>query len=243
MAIARNVARGGLEPKTRRSAARVEESCLFWLGFFCPSLHDGAMKQLYLALVFGIIVSGSAYAKKERCTYHLDTQSVEIGWIAYKTSAKVGVPGLLLKPEISGPLSDSSLKSLLEGLSASFKQLKVDTKNPARDQTLQDYFFAKLGNSKVNGRLANVSEKKKAANLKLDFNGQQHDVKMKLKFDEANGQLEANGEFDLFAFKANAALQSLHEACKSLHIGSDGVSKTWPNVGLQLKAHVAKTCR
>ena len=54
--------------------------------------------------------------------------------------------------------------------------------------------------------------------------------------------LEANGEFDMLDFGLSDALASIHLACEQLHKGKDGVSKTWPNVGINVSAKIIQDC-
>jgi hypothetical protein len=44
-------------------------------------------------------------------------------------------------------------------------------------------------------------------------------------------------------FALNGPWSSLHEACKALHTGADGVAKTWTEVMLTVSANVARICK
>jgi hypothetical protein len=43
-------------------------------------------------------------------------------------------------------------------------------------------------------------------------------------------------------FSLGGPLALLHEACKALHTGADGVAKTWTEVTLKVNATVVKNC-
>jgi polyisoprenoid-binding protein YceI len=193
---------------------------------------------LSITLVFA---SAAARADSQKCTYTLDPSSVAVGWTAYKTSQKTGVNGSFKKVEVTGKTEGDSLGKLADGLQVSADKLSVDTGNPARDKTLSDYFFAKLTPS-ISGKIRKFSEKSKTFVLVLDFNGKKKDIQMHFETKE-DKFFEASGTMDVLAFGAKDALDSLHEQCKDLHKGADGVSKTWSEVALHLKAAFAKSCQ
>ena len=47
-------------------------------------------------------------------------------------------------------------------------------------------------------------------------------------------QLDAT--MDLNKWNAQKAIESINEACKELHKGSDGISKTWDEVAINISA-------
>lgn len=188
-----------------------------------------------------VCVSASAQADSRKCTYTLDPSSVAVGWTGYKTSQKTGVNGSFKKIEVKGKTESSSLEKLADGLHVSADKLLVDTGNPARDKTLSDFFFSKLTSS-ISGKIKKFSEKNKTFILVLDFNGKKKDVPMHFEVKE-DKLFEASGNMDLMDFGAQGPLDSLHEQCKDLHKGADGVSKTWSEVALHLKGTVAKACQ
>jgi hypothetical protein len=205
------------------------------------------MKHIKIALVF-LCLPLAASAAKNTCTYSLDSQTVKVGWTAFKTSEKTPVKGILKDINYkSGVKPVKSLNALLSKLQASGQidnEKKSDSGNPARDTTLFQKFFSMIaGQGKFQGSINHFvgDDKTGAFNLQLTLNGSKKEVPMKYTLAE-DGTFEANGEFDMNHFGLAGALASLHEACEALHKGKDGVSKTWPNVGLNLTAKIVKDC-
>jgi polyisoprenoid-binding protein YceI len=170
----------------------------------------------------------------------LDKKSVKVDWTAFKTTAKVGVNGSFKTVEIKGKDKAKSLTALLKGLNISVDKLSVDTGNPARDATLGEFFFKKLSKN-ISAKIKSVSEKDSTFEMSLNLNGKTQNVKMTYS-SEADDQYKATGEINIFDFSGNKALAALNEKCVDLHKGADGVSKTWPNVVLNLSVHVVSHC-
>jgi polyisoprenoid-binding protein YceI len=178
---------------------------------------------------------------QEKCTFNLDPNSVIIGFTAYKTTKKVGVSGTFKKTKIRGKTSAASVEKLVKGISVAVDYSSLDTGNPVRDKTVGEYFFSKLKPS-VSGKIKSISEADKTLVLDLNFNGMHKDVAMTYAAtDDQNFQ--ATGSIELPDFGAEGALASIHEKCKELHKGPDGVSKTWPDVTLNLKGSITKVCQ
>ena len=58
-----------------------------------------------------------------------------------------------------------------------------------------------------------------------------------------DGKLEASVTVDMMDFALDGPWASIHETCKALHTGADGVAKTWTEVMLKVTADVAKICK
>jgi hypothetical protein len=57
-----------------------------------------------------------------------------------------------------------------------------------------------------------------------------------------DGTLTAKTSMEMMDFGLQAAFDSIHEACKILHTGADGVAKTWTDVELSVTAKLTKSC-
>jgi YceI-like domain len=195
-------------------------------------------RSLVLALV-AFVLSQSALA--ESCTYELTKDSLGVGWTAFKTSQKVAVNGTFKAVTTTGKTKGKTLAKLVSGLSVSVDPTSSDTTVPARDQTLKDFFFSKLTGA-ISGKIKSVNETDHTAVLALNFNGKSKDVP--LKYEVANdSDFKAMGSIDLLDLSANDAYNSIHGKCADLHKGPDGVSKTWTDVNINLKATITKVCR
>ena len=58
-----------------------------------------------------------------------------------------------------------------------------------------------------------------------------------------DGSLILSGSISTDQFMADEALASLNKACFDLHKGADGVSKTWPDVEISVRAKFEKDCK
>lgn len=186
-----------------------------------------------------IILSQVAYA--ESCTYELAKDSLTVGYTAFKTTQKLGVNGSFKKTEVTGKTQGKSLAELASTLQVRVDAASSDTTNPARDLTLKEFFFSKLKGG-ITGSLKGLNEKEHTVLLTLGFNDKQKDVPLKYEVTEEKN-FKATGSIDLLEFGANDAYNSIHKKCEDLHKGPDGVSKTWTDVSINLKATINKVCR
>ena len=70
-------------------------------------------------------------------------------------------------------------------------------------------------------------------NVAISMNGLTKDLPF--TYEMSKDTILINGKMDLNNWGAEEALGSLHEVCLELHTGSDGVSKTWDEVGISAK--------
>lgn len=195
------------------------------------------------------LISTPSFAATNTCRYEVDPTTVKVGWTAFKTTEKTPVQGTLKDVQIKTPMkSVKNLVGLLARVKASGSvdsEKKSDSGKPERDHTLFEKFFSLISfHGKFEGSFVNIVGDEKAGTLDLSliFNNKTKKVPMKYTLSAENA-LEVEGEFDLNNFGAEAPLASLHQACEQLHKGKDGVSKTWPNVGLKISAKITKDCK
>ena len=192
-----------------------------------------------------VVALSPAVARAENCSWQFDPAQVVVGFTAYKTSEKAAVHGRFLQVGVKGKAKGKGIVDLLSGLSATVNVASLETDNPARNATLQEGFFKHLAQGmKIEGRVdkAKGTDSKGEFVLKLRMNAVEKPVKMSYTASEAAG-FEASGTIDVLAdFHARESFDGLHALCNELHKGKDGVSKTWPDVKISLKAPVAKVC-
>ncbi len=164
-----------------------------------------------------------------------------MNWTAFKTTAKVGVKGTFKSVKIEGASKAKPFAKLIEGINVTIDQSTVDTNNPARDKTLSDFFFSQI-KAGITGKIKKVSETKKTWTLVLSLNGKSKEIPMDYTL-ENNSLLTAKGQLSILDFDGANALQSINQKCYDLHKGPDGVSKTWPDVALEIQATLTPTCK
>jgi polyisoprenoid-binding protein YceI len=178
----------------------------------------------------------------------LDPASVQVVWTAFKTTQKVGVNGNFTTLKVVAPNKGAKgLSQLLNSLKAEIKlegAASLSTGNPGRDQTLFDHFFKYLkGPIQIKGRIhhAEGTDEKGELMLDLSMNGKKKGVPMTW-IRTPEGGFTATGTLDVLDFGLKTAFDDLHKTCEVLHTGSDGISKTWSEVALQIQAKLIPGC-
>ncbi len=138
-------------------------------------------------------------------------------WTAFKTPLKLGVKGTFDK------ISFTKGKDCLKGANVTIDKQSVDTKNPGRDKTLDQFFFSKLKGN-IEAKLLNVNEK--TLDVAITLNGITKIVPF--FYTNKDGVITAKGVIDIFDFQGDKALRSIAKACFDKHQG-----KTWNDVSLQ----------
>jgi hypothetical protein len=138
-------------------------------------------------------------------------------WTAFKTPLKLGVKGTFDK------IAFVAGKNCLEGAEVIINKHSVDTKNPGRDDTLDQFFFSKLKGD-IKAKVLKVDEK--TLDVAVTMNGVTKTVPF--HYTKKDGRIEAKGVIDLFDFSASDALSSIAKACYDKHAG-----KTWNDVELE----------
>jgi len=192
-------------------------------------------------LLLALTQNGWAFSSgSKKCEIQFDPSAVKVEWTAYKTTAKVPVSGTFKEVKIQGASQGADVKSILSGASVEITGNTIDSGNAGRDQNIREAFLSHLAKqASFGGKFSDVKES--SFTLQMDFNGMTRAVPMTYALKE--GQFVATGGFDLLDFKATQAFDGIHERCKELHKGADGVSKTWSEIALKVSAPYSETCR
>ena len=152
--------------------------------------------------------------------------------------------GTFTKTTLSGTKTADNLTAAFAGLSIEIDGASVESGNPARNVTLATSFFTKFAaESKFGGSImgATGDETKGALVATLDMNGVSKPVRLTYEGIQDN-TLVAKAVIDMMDFALQAPFDSLHNACKGLHTGKDGVAKTWTEVEVSITAKIDKKC-
>ena len=181
----------------------------------------------------------------EGVLYKLDmtAENTEVNWIGYKTNEKTPVSGSF--SEFSSDRENQSFNSiddLVDGLNFSISSLSSSSGDPLRDLNLKDYFFKYLtDNFEIEGTLGRPIND----SIDVSFNilGQDKTVRFAystyLKTSKySNKIIQIKGTLNLVNQFNGEAFNSIHKQCFDLHKGSDGISKTWEEVDVHIKALV-----
>ncbi|MHC5202367.1 YceI family protein [Myroides sp. LJL119] len=145
-------------------------------------------------------------------------------WTAFKTPEKVGVNGSFTDIKLNGVnLEAPTLEQALQGATFVVVTKTVNTKDPARDQTLVANFFDKMTGN-INGFFGDFKDGKVAVHLTM--NGKT--IEKQFDYTTIENGIQLTGSIDIISdFAAQGAFDALHEACKALHEG-----KTWSDVNI-----------
>lgn len=175
------------------------------------------------------------------CKYTFDQSKTKVQWNAYKTNKKVPVKGSFTTFKVENAKTADNLSGLFKDVKFSIDASKIDTTNPARDNTISKNFFQKWSNAgQVQGSIAQFKEESAtngSFDLVLTLNGVTKNVPMNYTIDE-KGNFVSKGVMNLLDFNSMDALKSLNKACLALH--SPG--STWADVELELISEFRKDC-
>lgn len=206
------------------------------------------MKQLfYIAMILvlgGQLISckkekeNAVEAEKAKIQFVVSEAGSSMEWTAYKTSDKVPVKGTFNEVKIVSSNPGDDAAGALSDLGFEIPVNSIFTNDSIRDGKLQKFFFEVMENSMTLKGKFNVKTEN-SGNLEISMNGLSKTLPF--NYEVAQDTIHVNATMDLNDWGAQAALESLNEACKVLHTGSDGVSKTWNDVALNAKILTVKS--
>lgn len=166
--------------------------------------------------------------------YSIEPLTTKIGWTAYKTNDKVAVKGEFTKINVT-PKEASTAKEALNGLEFSIPVSSVFSNNDDRDGKLKKFFFGIMDNTElISGSITTTSDSEGLA--KLTMNGMTHSIPV--QFIISGQMITLSGTLNLDDWNAQKAIESLNKICGDLHKGSDGVSKTWSEVTIDVATYL-----
>ncbi len=177
-------------------------------------------------------------AEKPELQFKASEAGSSMEWTAYKTSEKVPVKGTFKNVRIVSSKPGENPAGALNDLGFEIPVNSIYTNDSIRDGKLQKFFFAVMENSMTLKGKFNV-ESDNSGKLEVSMNGLSKSLPFNYEVDQDTIRVSAT--MDLNEWGAQAALESLNEACKVLHTGSDGVSKTWNDVALNAKILTVKS--
>ena len=199
------------------------------------------MKRTIQSIAFIAIMIGLASCEKKKeekpqedaaVVYAIDGEASTMQWTAYKTSDKVPVRGTFKSISIDQSGTSSEMAGALNDLTFEIPVKSIFSNDTLRDGKLVRFFFDIMENtSQLKGKFQVTDESK--GTIALSMNGMSKDLPF--DYSVSGDTIVVNATMMVDNWGAQAALESLNEACKELHTGADGVSKTWNEVGIQAK--------
>ncbi|MCX6180999.1 MAG: YceI family protein [Bacteroidetes bacterium] len=214
------------------------------------------MKKIIIALVSIVALAScgggdtasdaAATPKKDSivnpvCIYSYDSAATEIGFGAFKTTARKEVKGSFVSFEISGTKESDTLLNVFSNATFSINIQGLGTGDISRDFKIKKFFSALKGTSVITGSVKSVDKDSSKITLLIKLNEIEKDLV--LTYTINGDEIVLNGSLNLIDFSAEKALFGLNKACEDLHKGADGVSKTWPDVNIYLSTKLKNSCK
>ena len=204
------------------------------------------MKKIVYSLVifFTIaqIISCKSEAKKETETTKEEVKAAKkafvlqdatntINWVAYKTTDKVPVKGQFQKVNITTGGEGDTAKEAINNAEFSIPVSSIFTQDSSRDFKIRKFFFGIMDKTELlSGKLVLENDSIGYADLTMNSTTK----KLPFKYTLNGKEFSLNATMNISDWQAQNALDSLNTACKDLHKGADGVSKTWDDVALNI---------
>lgn len=171
--------------------------------------------------------------KKSTAAFVLADADHKIDWVAYKTTDKVAVKGKFKKVDITSGGEGNSAKEAINDAEFSIPVSSIFTSDSSRDFKIRKFFFGVMNNTKLlSGKF--TLENDSIGYVNLTMNG----VSKKLPFSYTleGKQFSMTATMDVLNWNTQSSIDSLNVACKDLHKGLDGISKTWSEVALNISS-------
>lgn len=163
--------------------------------------------------------------------FSLQEAKNSIEWVAYKTTDKIPVKGRFKKVSITKNGEGASAREAINGAEFSIPVSSLFTADSSRDYKLKKFFFGVMDNTKLLSGVLNLSDKTNGV-ARITMNGITANLPFTYTLKEKQFKLTATMNLD--DWSAQKAVESINMACKELHKGKDGVSKTWSEVGIDI---------
>jgi len=215
------------------------------------------IKIKYFIILFSIVLiscnsNNNKEVKQENSkisndSYQLDIGKTKVIWNGYKTTDKVKVVGYFNEFSTDRENQEfSSIDELVNGLTFSIKSSSSLSGDPIRDKNLKDHFFKYLTEDFViNGTLGQPIND--SVDVTFDVFGQKRTLRFGYQDNispdsKSDYMIEISGSIDLESqFGGLKAFNAISKKCYDLHKGADGVSKTWKQVDVLIKALALNT--
>jgi len=167
----------------------------------------------------------------ENSAYSLKTAKNTVDWVAYKTTDKLPVKGKFKKVNITKNGEGNTAKDAINGAEFSIPVSSLFTADLSRDFKLKKFFFGFMDNTKLlSGTLIINDETNGTAAITM--NGITKDLAFTYALE--GKKFKMNATMNLDDWNAQKAVESLNIACKDLHKATDGISKTWNEVAINI---------
>lgn len=169
--------------------------------------------------------------KESSAKFAVQKAKNDIVFTAYKFTDKFPVKGQFKKVNVLSGGEGNSVKEAIHNTEFEIPITSLFTQDTSRDYKIRKFFFDVMTDTKtLTGKLTISDDAKGVATITM--NGESHDVPF--TYNITGSEFNMKAVIDVNQWNAGAALASLNKICKDLHTGTDGVSKTWSEVALDI---------
>jgi hypothetical protein len=203
-----------------------------------PLIHTNKVQTMkiitsiiFIFMAFSATLMPACFGiESPKTDFSLKTAQKDIQFTAFKTTAKVGVKGWFKKIDILTGGQGSTIREAVHQTSFSIPVSSLFTNEASRDLKIKTFFFGAMEDtSLLSGQL--IIKDETSGILTIQMNDVSNDLPFTYTIDKNSFRLNATMNIDLWFVQS--ALSSLNKVCRDLHKGSDGISRTWPEVDLQ----------
>ena len=178
---------------------------------------------------------------KSEVKYQIDTESVSLKWVAYKTTAKLGVGGEFGKINIGDYALADSPEGAIDEVTFTVPVSSLFTGNTDRDWKLVNLFFGVMDKTEfIKGTFHALEGDATSGKGVMDLTMNNKTCDLPYDYIIANDSMFITTKLNINEWNGQEALDSINEACYELHKGDDGVSKTWEEVDIKASVAIVK---
>lgn len=196
--------------------------------------------NILILITLTVVVSCKNTQKKELKSteekgYTIEPKTTTVNWIAYKTNDKIPVKGQFTKLNIENSSKSKTALEALNNLKFSIPVSSLFTNDTIRDSKLKKFFFGVLKNTSLISGTIHINNET-SGTVDIVMNGITQALPITFIISDQMVTMEAL--MDLDNWQAQTAIESLNEVCKELHTGTDGISKTWSEVKIEVATYL-----
>jgi polyisoprenoid-binding protein YceI len=165
-------------------------------------------------------------------------EATSVTWTAYKTTEKKGVGGEFTTIKFEEKMG-SSAQEALNNLSFSIpiSSLFTNDATNTRDAKIKTSFFGTMLDTEfIKGK---INYENDVVSASITMNGVTNNLPLEISITD-DRRVTMNGTMQLKDWDALGALAALNKVCFDLHKGTDGVSKTWEDVAIEVSTFLRK---
>lgn len=176
------------------------------------------------------------------CKKGYDSENTSIGFGGFKTTEKKEVKGIFKEFTVKETRIGDTHEEVFVNAEFSIPVGAIETKDMARNKRLkEEYFGAMESTHLIKGQVVRFNTDSNTVTVNIKMNNIKKDID--LAYVVSGDTIQLTGSLDILDFDGSGAIKGLNAVCESLHMGADGVTKTWPDVNLYISSVLKESCK